>query len=94
MPNTDYLLEAANEMRPYILTMYKRSEDQRPIILFDIQEQRIYVHSYDEFKSGLSRPSQALLQQQYEKAVQENQIVVFIRDNDQKRLVSFSMDNA
>jgi hypothetical protein len=38
------------------------------------------------------RWNQAILEQQYEKAVRENKIVVFVRDTQQKRLVSFSMD--
>lgn len=36
--------------------------------------------------------SQKSLAEQYEKALRANKIVVFVRDNEQKRLVSFSMD--
>jgi len=60
--------------------------------LFDIQERRVYVYPYEGFKDEMSPKSQALLAQQYEKAVRENKIVVFIRDNEQRRLASFSMD--
>jgi hypothetical protein len=92
VPDADYLLEAAEELRPYIVMMYQRSADRRPVILCDIHEQRVYVYSYGEFKGDLSGTSQALLEQQYEKAVRENKIVVFVRDTERKRLVSFSMD--
>jgi hypothetical protein len=41
----------------------------------------------------LSERSQQSLKEQYEQAVQEDKIVVFGRDNEQRRLVSFSMDD-
>jgi hypothetical protein len=43
-PSSDYLLDAANEHWPYILTAYKQFADKRPVMLFDIQEKRIYAY--------------------------------------------------
>jgi len=90
-PDSDYLLEAADEQRGNILMMYHRFEDKKPVMLFDIQEQRIYAYPYEDFKKDLSEKSQASLSEQYEKAIRENQIVVFVRDNVQRRLMSFSV---
>lgn len=92
MPDSDYLLNAVHEQWGNILKMYKLFEEKDPIVLFDIQEQRIYVYPYEEFKSELKPSSQASLAEQYEQARKENQIVVFVRDNEQKRLASFSMN--
>lgn len=39
----------------------------KPIVLFDIQEQRIYVYPYEEFKNDLSLRSPVALTEQYEK---------------------------
>jgi hypothetical protein len=61
-------------------------------MLYDIQEKRIYAYPYKEFKDDLSPRSQAGLQEQYEEAQREGKIVVFVRDNERRRLVSFSMD--
>jgi len=91
-PDSDYLLDAANRYWPYILTAYKQFEDKRPVMLLDIQEGRIYVYPYAEFRQELSEKSQQSLKDQYERAIQENKIVVFVRDNEQRRLVSYSMD--
>jgi hypothetical protein len=88
----DYLLDAVWKHWDPILRMYKSFEKHRPIVLFDIQEQRIYVYPYEGFKEELSPRSQASLQDQYEEAIATNQIVVFVRDNVERRLVSFSMD--
>jgi hypothetical protein len=88
----DYLLDTVNEQWHNILYAYKQFEDRRPIVLFDIQERRLYVYPYEDFKSEMSAKSQAALAEQYEKAQRQNKIVVFVRDNEQRRLASFSMD--
>jgi hypothetical protein len=89
-PN-DYLLDAAREHWPAIRGMYERFAEKRPVMLFDIQEQRIYAYPYNEFMKELSARSQRSLQKQYEQAIHEESIVVFVRDNEQRRLVSFSL---
>jgi hypothetical protein len=93
VPDSDYLLDAALEHWPHIVGMYRLCKDRGPsIVLYDIQEQRIYVYPYQDFKAELSERSQRSLEQQYEEATRQNQIVVFVRDNDQRRLVSFSLE--
>jgi hypothetical protein len=56
-----------------------------------MQEHRIYVYPYVEFKNDLSARSQRSLQEQYEQAITNDKIVVFVRDNDAKKLVSYSV---
>jgi hypothetical protein len=90
-PPSDYLLDAARQHWPYIVMVYQQFEDKKPVMLFDIQEQRIYAYPYADFSRELSERSQQSLKEQYEKAVREDKIVVFVRDNEQRRLVSFSM---
>jgi hypothetical protein len=92
-PEPDYLLEAAERNWPHILAAYRQFEDKKPVVLYDIQEQRIYVYPYADFLRDLGEKSQVILKDQYERAIQDNKIVVFVRDNEQRRLVSFSMDN-
>ena len=60
-------------------------------MLFDIQEQRIYAHAYPEFRGELSERSQAMLKEQYERAIAIGEMVVFVRDNEKKKLVSYSV---
>src|SRR5712691_7383907 len=64
---------------------------EKPVLLFDMQENRIYVYPYLEFKNDLSERSQRSLQEQYEQAMTDDKIVVFVRDNDAKKLVSYSV---
>ena len=44
----DYLLDAAWEHWDMILSAYKLYEEHKPVVLFDIQEQRIYLYPYCE----------------------------------------------
>jgi hypothetical protein len=61
-------------------------------MLFDIREQRIYACPYEGFRVAISAKNQATLADQYEQAVAEDKMVVYVRDNDARRLVSYSMD--
>lgn len=88
----DYLLNVALEHWDMILRAYRLHEEHKPVVLFDIQEQQIYVYPYKEFKEEMNPRSQASLQDQYERAIATNKIVVFVRDNVNRRLVSFSLD--
>lgn len=92
-PDSDYLLDAARENWSHILGLYRLCEHRGPIIvLYDIQEQRVYAYPFQEFKAELSERSQLSLQEQYEEAARQGKIVVFVRDNDRRRLVSFSLE--
>jgi hypothetical protein len=92
VPEADYLLEAARANWPHVLMMYKLFEAKKPVMLYDLQEKRVYAYPYVEFKAELSERSQLSLTEQYEDAIRDGQIVVFVRDNEQRRLRSFSMD--
>ena len=90
--NNDDLLDAALELQDDIRRAYRLHEGHRPVMLFDIQEQRLYAYPYQDYKASLSQRSQALLEKQYEEAQANDKIVVFVKDNVTKRLMSFSLD--
>jgi len=75
-----------------ILGLYKRYEAKKPVMLLDIQEQKIYAYPYNDFKSDLTERSQVQLEEQYEAAILDNKMVVFVRDNEKKELVSYSVE--
>lgn len=90
-PNAD-LVEAAKNSLDHILMFYSRFEDKRPVMLLDLPSQKIYAYPYLEFKAELSERSQASLTADYEKAIAGNKVVVFVRDNETRRLVSMLFD--
>ena len=88
----DYLFDALSEHWEHVVVAYKQCEDKRPIMLYDIQEKQIYAYPYEDFKSEMSAKSQLSLTEQYERAVAAGQMVVFVRDNANESLVSYSLD--
>ena len=88
----DYLYDTLSDYLEHVRVAYQQHEDKRPVMLFDIQEQRIYAYGYEGFKSDLSPKSQVTLAEQYEQAQRSGKMVVFVRDNDNRRLASCSID--
>jgi len=91
--NTEYdeYLEIVYAQWHNILRLYEKFADKRPVMLYDIQEQRIYAYPYEDFKADLKGENQASLSQQYETALRTNSIVVFVRDNEERKLLSYSV---
>lgn len=88
----DELWALVEEYYDFILAAYSDFEEEKPIILVDVQEDRIYAYPYEGFKADLNPRNQASLADQYERAVASDRIVVFVRDNDRQKLVSYSID--
>ena len=91
MPSND-LRDAAMEIQDDIRRAYRIHEAHRPVMLFHLQEGRIYAYPYVDYKETLSERSQATLEQEYQEAQAENKILVFVRDETTRRLISFALD--
>jgi hypothetical protein len=89
---SDDLVNLAMEVQESIRGAYRLQEEDRPVMLFDVQEERIYAYPYEDYKGSLSARSQAMLEKQYAEAQQQDRIVVFVRDNATRRLISVSID--
>jgi hypothetical protein len=88
---SDPYLEAIHDQWPNIRSLYSMYESDRPIILYDLQEKKIYAYPYKEFRAELSEKSQESLKRDYQSACVDSSMIVFVRDNIQRRLVSYIM---
>ena len=88
----DDLVAMVMELQESIRGAYRQHEEHRPVMLFDVQEERLYAYPYFDYKGTLSERSQAMLEEQYEEAQRHDQIVVFVRDEATRRLVSLTID--
>jgi hypothetical protein len=88
---SDPYLEAIQEQWPNIQGLYSIYESERPIILYDIHEKKIYAYPYGEFRAELSKKSQESLKRDYKFACGHDGMIVFVRDNLERRLVSYTM---
>ena len=82
---------AIQEQWVNIRGLYMMYERKKPIILYDIQEDKIYAYPYKEFKAELSKKSQASLEHDYKSASTTGRMVVFVRDNRERKLVSYTI---
>jgi hypothetical protein len=78
--------QVANNLADVLLRLFRE-----PIILYDLQEKKIYAYPYEEFKAELSKNSQASLERDYKSASDLESMVIFVRDNMERKLVSYIM---
>ncbi len=88
---SDPYFKAIQEQWPNIRGLYMTYESKKPIILYDLQENKIYAYPYKEFKAEMSKKSQASLEHDYKSASALGSMVVFVRDNIERKLVSYTM---
>jgi hypothetical protein len=86
------LLDAACERADDILQLYRQFAEKKPVMLLELPSQRIYAYPYLDFKNTLSERSQKMLKKEYTEAVAHHKIVVFVKDNDREKMISFSVD--
>jgi hypothetical protein len=65
---------------------------KKPVTLYDINEQKIYAYSYEEFKAELSEKSQVFLEIDYKSTSVRGGMIVFVRDTIERKLVSYVMN--
>ena len=71
---------------------YERVEDERPVIVLDFQKQTICAYHYEEYRVILSKESQVVLDEEYEKALAEDKVLVLAWDSATGRLVTTTFD--
>ena len=92
MARKDALFDAACERADDILQLYRQFAEKWPVMLLELPSQRIYAYPYLEFKNTLSDRSQKMLEKEYTEAVAHHKVVVFVKDNDREKMISFSVD--
>lgn len=89
---SDQYYSAIQEQWTNIHGLYIAYGSKKPIMLYDIQEKKIYAYPYEEFKAELSERSQLSLEMDYKTASARGGMIVFVRDNMERKLVSYVMD--
>ncbi len=79
------------EQWPRIAALYNEHADKRPVMLIDVEETAIHAFPYQEFTALLDAASQAALAEQYQRAVANRQMVLFVRDTQHKIFQSYSL---
>ena len=88
--HTEYVAAAWSDIEA-IRHLYSRFARKRPVMLLELQTRRIYAYPFHGYKADLSPRSQALLENQYAEAARTGEMVVFVRDEERRKLVSFNL---
>ena len=84
--------ELAEESWPSIYAAYEEWKDKKPVLEYLVRERKICVYPCQEYKKTLSKRDKAFLTRAYRDAIRKNKFIVFIRDNEEERLVSTTFD--
>ena len=91
MDENEDFLNAIDVHMGSIQWVYKQYEDNKPVMVLDFPSNKLYAYPYEGWLEMLSERSQKALTKEYTKAVSNNQMLVFVRDNDAKTLKSRSL---
>jgi hypothetical protein len=83
--------EAIQEQWPNILALCVKFADKKPVMLLDMQDGKIYAYPYQEFKDDLNERSRLILERDYNAASLDGSMVIFVRDNEERKLVSYKI---
>ena len=89
--NSDPYLAEIHKAWAHIRNLYMMFASRKPVMLYDLQEKKIYAHPYKEFRSEMNKRSQDILKRDYKFASTNRRMIIFVRDNEKRKLISYSM---
>jgi len=85
-------LEIIEEHLNDLRSLYNHFKPEMRIIFYDIEDGEILAFPYEEYRNTLKKRSRIILKKQYEDAIKNKQIIVFVSDSKDKTLKSFAID--
>jgi len=90
MKTNEDFYEVIDEYMDRIQWFYHKFSDKKPVMELSLPSRKIYAYPYTEYLKTLSEKSQKMLKKEYSEAVKNKEMVVFVRDNKEKVLKSWS----
>jgi hypothetical protein len=90
-PNAD-LVKAVQDHTDQIIDFYEGVDLKWPVIVLDFQRQQLQAYPYEDYKVRLTKESQVMLDEEYEKAMAQDKIFVLVWDDETQRLVTTTFD--
>jgi len=88
---SDPYLSLISEQWTNISRLYNQFADKYPVMLLDVMDHAIHAFPSDEFRALLDAESQTAFDEQYVRALAMRQMVLFVRDIDNKIFQSYSL---
>jgi hypothetical protein len=87
----DPYLDLIRNEWPAITVLYNDHAEHFPVMLVDVRAGEIHAFPYDDFRGLLDGPSQMSLALQYRRAIDNRQMVLFVRDTERKVFQSYTL---
>ena len=88
----DPYLDLIDEQWNNIVMMYDVFRDKYPIVEYEVDSKKIYSYSANEYIDTLTRRTRNETKKQYEEACSNNQFMLFIKDEMNRKLRSYIFD--
>lgn len=89
---TDVYLEMIETQFDKILMVYRTFSKLKPIIEFDVVDQKLYSYPADDYIGNLSPRTREPTKGQYAEATKNGQFLLFVKDAKNQRLRSYVFD--
>ena len=93
-PNSDPYLKKIRKHWNAITGMYLTYEDHKPMIEFDVASGQIRAYPAKDYLEDLTDRTRDIAKKQYQKAVAEGALMVFVRDEAKRVLRSYVFPSA
>lgn len=90
MKTNEDFFKIVDEYMGRIQWFYHKFADKKPVIELSLPSRKIYAYPYTEYLKVLNERSKNLLKEQYDEAIKDNKMVVFVKDNREKMLKSYT----
>ena len=88
----DPYLDLIDEQWNNIAMMYYVFRDKYPIVEYEVDSKKIYSYAANEYIDTLTRRTRNETKKQYEEACNNNQFILFIKDEMNRKLRSYIFD--
>ncbi len=92
MSSDDPYLKLIDEQWHNIVMLYETFKDKKPIIEYDVQNEKIYSYPAKKYIQSLSLRTRKQTRKQYNEASRKNQFILFIKDFKNQKLRSYIFD--
>jgi len=88
----DPYLDLIETQRNSIIKIYNAVQEKKPIMEYDIDEKQIYAYPAFQYIRGLSPEIQNEIKNEYMEACNNNEFILFIRDEKHKELIPYVLE--
>ena len=89
----EYYLDVIDDAWPTIMRAYNDFKEKQPVILFDVEDKKIYAYPYEDLKNEFkSTEEKTNFKEQYESAISSGKFILLVKDNKNEKLVAMTLD--